>query len=67
MQTEKEAKNVTDYNVSGQVVVTSANKWPQPCERQKTLLQLPSGKGCMEEVTFEITMPLYLRVPSSIL
>ena len=45
MQTEREAKNVTDYNVSGQVVVTSANKWPQPCERQKTLLQLPSGKA----------------------
>lgn len=70
MQTEREAKNVTDCSVSSQVVVASANKWPQPYERQKTEEDSSSAaisKGYMEEVTFEITMPLYLRVPSSTL
>ena len=58
MQTEREAKNVTDYNVSGQVVVTSANKWPQPCERQKTLLQLPSGKAAWRRC-YQIRQPIW--------
>lgn len=37
-------------------------------ERQKRegIPSAATKKGCVEEVAFEIAMPLYLRVPSSI-